>query len=181
MAQAQAVQEVVVADEDQGEGGFGGQVEAQQEADLLQGGVAVELGLVEDDHQLALIELAQGGLDALEIALAAKALGLPELVGQGGQETTAAQAGLGQADGQEDPGIELPEPLAGEGGLADAIGAGEQEHTLEGGRLLEMTPHALEGGCVEPVQGAEGDGIGPPGAGPLEEFSVFHSRGGAGR
>ena len=84
----------------------------------------------------------------------------------------AAKAGAAGPKGPGDP--------SNPAGAPKVPGADKFSSRLTPSDLLKMAAHALEARGVEPVQGAEGNGIGPPGAGPLEEFSVFHSRLGVG-
>ena len=79
VAQFQAGQQILIPDEHQGEGGLLGQVQPQQQAHLLQAGLAVVLGLVQDDHQDAPLQLLQSLLDQLEVGWRKKEAGLPNL------------------------------------------------------------------------------------------------------
>ncbi len=133
VAQLEGAEQVVVAQEHEGEGGLIGQIEAEEESHFLQGGVGEVLSLVEHDDESAVLEFGEGAFQSLEVALATKAGGFAELGDEGGQEAGATQGGLGEGDDGEQTGIEGAQPPAGEGTLADAIGTAEQEGTLEGG------------------------------------------------
>ena len=78
MAQAQGGQQLLIADEDEGEQRALRQVETEQEPDLLQGRGRVVLRLVEDEVQGAAFEFAQCLLDAGQVGLAPEARRLTE-------------------------------------------------------------------------------------------------------
>jgi len=80
----EGAEQVVVALEDEGEGGLIRQIETQEEAHLLQGGVGEVLCLVEHDDEGAVFEFGEGAFQSLEVALAPKAGGLAELGDEGG-------------------------------------------------------------------------------------------------
>lgn len=125
MAQAQGGQQVLIADEDEGEQGALGQVETEQEPDLLQGRGRVVLRLVEDEDQGAAFEFGQGLFDAGQVGLAPEARSLAEALDQAGQHAGATEGGVGQRQREMDAVVETAHPAADEGGLADTIGASE--------------------------------------------------------
>lgn len=178
VAQLEGAQEIIVAKEDEGEGGLVGQVEAEQQAYLFQGGVGEVLGLVEHDDEGTVFEFAQGGFEALEVGLTAKARALAELGHERRQDAGTGEGGLGEGDGGEESRVQSADPPTGEGTLADAVGPADQERAPEGGGVIELTPGVDEFGRVEPLGGSglvERDVGGSPLAGQTLEIRVFHS------
>ena len=176
VTQLKGTQEVIVAEEDEGEGGLVGQVEAEEEAHLLQGGVGEVLGLVEHDDEGAMFEFGQGAFEALEVGLAAEAGSLAELGDERGQDAGAGEGGLGEGDGGEESRIQSADPPTGEGTLADAIGTADQKGAPEGGGVIELATGPDEFGGGEPFGGrglGKGDIGGPPLAGEALEFVAW--------
>ena len=63
LAQAQRAQQILVADQDQAEGGGFGEVQAQEQAHFFQAAIGKVLGIIQNDQRHDLAQFGQGGFD----------------------------------------------------------------------------------------------------------------------
>jgi hypothetical protein len=121
IAQLELTQQVLIPDQYQGEGGLAGQVQSQEQTKLLQRAVRTILGVVQNDHQGLPVVLGKVAGEFIQVAFAAHAGPLAHAPCQAGQETAAAQSGLGEVDRSIEPVLQLSHPPADQRRFTHAI------------------------------------------------------------
>jgi hypothetical protein len=175
--EAQGAQEVFVAEQDQGEGAAGAPSQAQEQADFLQGGSGVVLGVVEQEHEGDRIEIGEVLLEGEQVAAALEAGALAQLGQEHFEHAGGREGGLGDEQGQEPFGFEALGPSAGQGGFAGARGAGEKHDAAQGGGGVQQRERLALAGAGEEFgflgRGGKRDHAQPPGAQQLFQGGRF--------
>jgi len=135
---AQGVEQVGVADEDQREGWLVGQVEAQQQADLLDGRGGIVLRLVKDDHWRYRPKAAQGFLHAAKACSPMEAWLCAKPGEQAAEHPAGTQGGLCDDQRAVCLGIEGADPVGGQRAFARAVITAQEHHAAQGCALLEQ-------------------------------------------
>src|ERR1035438_9892625 len=95
----------------------------------------------------------------------AEARPLAQLGGQGREQAAAAQAGMSQKQRAKQATVQTLKPVANQGGLAHAIGTGQEQDAAQRGRLVQQGEGALVLRGLQPSLGGEftkGHGGGAP-------------------
>ena len=159
-----------------------GQVEAQEQAHFFEAAVTKALGFVQDDERHDFAQFRHGGFDEGQVGFAAEGRPLAQFGGQGREQAAAAQAGMSQEQRAKQATVQTLEPVAHQGGLAHAVGTGQEQDAAQRGRLVQQGEGALVLRGLQPGLGGEfakGHGGGAPLAsqeGEVQIRRVFHKR-----
>jgi hypothetical protein len=121
IAELELSQKIFIANEDEGEGRLGGQVQSQQQPQFLQSSVGGVLSVIHDDDQGLALVFGQIAGKLIEVAFTADASPLAQAARQTGQQSAAAQGRLGEVHRSIEAGFQLAHPAAGQAGFAHAV------------------------------------------------------------
>ena len=151
--EAQAAEEVVVAEKDHGHGTAASASGSQKQADFFECGGGVVLGVVEDEHEGDGFEFGEVFFQKQEVAGALEAGAFTEFGEQDFQDSCGREVGVGNEQRQEAFGFEAGDPAFEECAFAGARGAGQEHEAAQGGCGVEQFEGFAVTACGEELRG----------------------------
>ena len=173
--EAQGAEQVVVAQEDEGERAALASAQAKEHADFLKRRSRVVLRVVEDQEQGERVDVGEMFFQGQEVGAAFEVGALPEFGEQDFQNAGGRERGLGDEHGQVAFGIETAQPGLEQGGLAGAGRTGERHDPAQGGGGVQKGQDLLVASGRERVLfiGGEGHAHQAPGAKKIFDGGFF--------
>jgi len=142
----QAFEQVIVSEQDEGEGAALTAPKAQEHAEFLQSRCGVVLCIVEGEHKGDGLNVGEVFFKREEVAAAFEARAFAELGEQDLKHPGGRKRGLGNEQGQVSFGFEPAHPGFEQRAFSGAGGTGEHHHSAQGGGGVELE-HGFAAAC----------------------------------